>query len=219
MSFFDHSLDAAMSRSYFEPITPVKRETCTSPRNSFSSDRTLIDVAEPQQPATSYSPSDRPSYARTITTLTSTTTKSTETSSSIAGKRKRVKIFLKRMGNGMLQSLAYVVVFEAYTLPLLTCRKIHWRYWRRLCLHWNAHKSWYGQEIERSSDGRRLRCPADDLVILAVSNRPRVTSCLLSHLCRHAHYLQSATNFYYLLTSDFCWIVEGIRKNASNQKY
>lgn len=105
MSFSDYPLDAAMSRSYFESIIPAKRESYTSYRDSFSSDRTLVDTPQPRRPATSHT-SNRPSCKRSITTSTTTTEKSMDTIASSSGKRKKVKTFLKRLGNGMLESLA-----------------------------------------------------------------------------------------------------------------
>ncbi|KAE9988998.1 hypothetical protein EG328_003314 [Venturia inaequalis] len=94
-----------MSRSYFEPIALARSESSNSPRHSFSSDRTLVETLQPQRPATSHTP-NRPSHKRSAATLT-TTESSTDTAVSIQGRRKKVKTFLKRMGVGMLESLAY----------------------------------------------------------------------------------------------------------------
>lgn len=112
INFSDYPLDAAMSRSYFEPIALARSESSNSPRHSFSSDRTLVETLQPQRPATSHTP-NRPSHKRSAATLT-TTENSTDTAVSIQGRRKKVKTFLKRMGVGMLESLAYVFLFSIH---------------------------------------------------------------------------------------------------------
>ncbi|QDS72391.1 hypothetical protein FKW77_008633 [Venturia effusa] len=95
-----------MARSYFETITSARRESYIVHRHSFDSDQTLVDSPQIQNPATLQT-SSRPSYNRSTSTLTTRTASSTNALSPSLGKRMKVKRFFKRIGSGMLESLAF----------------------------------------------------------------------------------------------------------------
>ncbi|TID20593.1 hypothetical protein E6O75_ATG05357 [Venturia nashicola] len=82
------------------------RESYTLPRNSFDSDQTLVNTAQPRRQASSQT-SNRPSCKRSITTSTTISEHASDTAVSSQSKKKKVKTFLKRVGTGMLESLSY----------------------------------------------------------------------------------------------------------------